>query len=248
MIKLKSKEEIDQMRKAGRVVAEILGSIGRVIEPGMRTKELEEVAQRIFERRGVLPAFKGYRGFPSLICVSVNEEVIHGIPGERVLREGDIVSVDVGVVYNGYYGDGAMTFGVGEISGEALRLIETAKGALELAISVAKEGVRVGDISHAIQSYVEERGVSVIREYAGHGIGRELHEEPPVPNYGYPGEGPVLMSGMTIAIEPMITSGDWRTKVLPDGWTVVTIDGSLSAHFEHTILIKEGEAEVLTKL
>ena len=248
MIKVKSKEEINHMREAGRVVAEVLESIGRVIEPGMRTKELEEVAQRVFERRGVLPAFKGYRGFPSLICVSVNEEVIHGIPGERVLREGDIVSVDVGVVYNGYYGDGAMTFGVGEISGEALRLIETAKGALELAISVAKEGVRVGDISHAIQSYVEERGFSVIREYAGHGIGRELHEEPPVPNYGYPGEGPVLMSGMTIAIEPMITSGDWRTKVLPDGWTVVTIDGSLSAHFEHTILIKEGEAEVLTKL
>jgi len=236
------------MRQAGRIVAQILGILVEAIKPGITTKKLDEIAEEEVKKYGAIPSFKGYRGFPASICTSVNEEVVHGIPGERVLKEGDIISLDFGAIYKGFHGDAAVTVGVGKISSEAERLIKTTQEALEAGIAAAREGAHLSDISAAIQFCAESNGFSPVREYVGHGIGREMHEAPQIPNFGPPGRGPVLKRGMTLALEPMLNAGDWHTKVLSDRWTVVTADGSLSAHFEHTIAITEGEAEILTKL
>ena len=213
----------------------------------METRELDNIAARELKRLGAKASFKGYRRFPASLCVSINDEIVHGIPGERVLRDGDIVSLDFGAIFMGFHGDAAVTVAVGKVNSTAKQLMETTKGALKAGIRAARPGARLGDISAAIQDYAESRGYSVVREYAGHGIGRELHEEPQIPNYGLYGSGPVLKKGMTLALEPMVNAGDWRTRTADDHWTVLTADGSLSAHFEHTIAITDGEAEVLTK-
>ncbi len=243
---IKSETEIALMRQAGRIVATVLAILSQRLRPGMRTKELDVIAAREVERLGAKPSFKGYRGFPANLCVSVNDEIVHGIPGERILGEGDIVSLDLGASFRGFQGDAAITVGVGEVEPEAKRLMETTEGALKAGMAVAHAGANLGDISAAIQSYAESRGYSVVREYTGHGIGREMHEEPQIPNFGSPGTGPRLEKGMALALEPMVNAGDWRTRVGDDHWTVLTADGSLSAHFEHTIVITDGEAEVLT--
>ncbi|MCX6011462.1 MAG: type I methionyl aminopeptidase [Chloroflexi bacterium] len=243
---IKSEREIALMRQAGRIVGTVLDTLSRRVKPGMKTKELDIIAAEAVERLGGTPSFKGYRGFPANLCVSVNDEVVHGIPGERVLREGDIVSLDFGAIYKGFHGDGAITVGVGEIDSKAKELVETTRGALAAGIAAAHAGARLGDISAAIQGYAEGRGFSVVREYTGHGIGREMHEEPQIANFGVAGTGPVLKKGMTIALEPMVNLGDWHTRLGGDQWTVLTADGSLSAHFEHTIAISGEEAEVLT--
>ncbi|MFQ5886903.1 MAG: type I methionyl aminopeptidase [Anaerolineae bacterium] len=248
MIVLKSSWELARMREAGRIVAQALAYLVERIKPGMATRELDLLTEAFIGRKGGVPSFKGYRGFPASLCVSVNEEVVHGIPGPRSLKHGDIVSLDIGVIYKGYQGDAALTVGVGEISGEAKDLIATARGALLAGIAQAGDGLHVGDISWAIQQYAESRGYSVVREYTGHGIGRQMHEDPQVPNFGQPGRGPALKAGMTLALEPMVNVGDYLTRVRDDNWTVVTDDGKLSAHFEHTIAIREGEPEILTAL
>jgi methionyl aminopeptidase len=245
---IKSEREIALMRQAGRMVAKVLKILCQQVRSGMKTRELDVIAATEIERLGGKPSFKGYRGFPANLCVSVNDEVVHGIPGERILRDGDIVSLDLGVVFNGFQGDGALTIGVGEISPQAQKLIKTTEEVLNAGIAAARAGARLGDVSSTIQGYAESRGYSVVREYSGHGIGREMHEEPQIPNFGLPGTGPVLEKGMTIALEPMVNIGDWRTRLGDDRWTVLTADGSLSAHFEHTIAITDGEAEVLTAL
>jgi methionyl aminopeptidase len=234
------------MRQAGKIVGTVLDTLSRKVKPGMKTKELDIIAAEEVEKLGAKPSFKGYHGFPANLCVSVNDEVVHGIPGERVLREGDIVSLDFGAIYNGFHGDGAVTVGVGEIDAKARELMEATRGALEAGINAARHGARLGDISAAIQEYAEGKGFSVVREYTGHGIGREMHEEPQIPNFGVAGTGLVLKKGMTIALEPMINMGDWHTRLGSDQWTVRTADGSLSAHFEHTIAIADETAEVLT--
>ncbi|MBC7240864.1 MAG: type I methionyl aminopeptidase [Anaerolineae bacterium] len=243
------------MRRAGQIVAKVLEAIREQVRPGITTGELDELAERIIRAEGGVPSFKGYDGgsdrppFPATICASVDNEVVHGIPSrQRVLEEGQILSVDVGAIYQGYHGDAAITVPVGKVSDLARRLMEVTEGALYAGIAAARAGNRLGDISHAIQSYVESRGFSVVREYTGHGIGREMHEGLQVLNFGAPGRGVRLRAGMTLALEPMVNVGDWRTRVLADGWTVVTYDGSLSAHFEHTILVRDGEAEILTRL
>jgi methionyl aminopeptidase len=243
---IKSEREIAIMRQAGRIVATVLNILSQRLRPGMKTKELDAIAAGEVEKLGAKPSFKGYRGFPANLCVSVNDEIVHGIPGERILGEGDIVSLDLGALFMGFQGDAAVTVGVGEISSKARELMETTEGALKAGIAAAHPGARLGDISVAIQNYAESRGYSVVREYTGHGIGREMHEEPQIPNFGLPGTGPVLEKGMALALEPMVNAGDWRTRVGNDHWTVLTADGSLSAHFEHTIAITDGEAEVLT--
>jgi len=245
---IKSDREIAVMRQAGRIVAIILGILGKQVRPGMKTKELDIIAGREAERLGAKPSFKGYRGFPANLCVSVNDEIVHGIPGERVLSEGDIVSLDFGAIFDGFQSDAAVTIGVGEISPEAGQLLGITQAALKAGIAAAYSGARLGDISAAIQNCAESRGYSVVREYTGHGIGREMHEEPQIPNFGQPGTGPVLMKGMTLALEPMVSIGDWHTRLGSNQWTVFTADGSLSAHFEHTIVITEAEPEVLTSL
>ncbi len=244
---IKTEDEIAAMRRAGRIVAMILKRIVGRIKPGMETKALDTIAEKELENHGAKSSFKGYRGFPANLCVSINDEIVHGIPGKRVLHEGDIVSLDFGAIYDGFQGDAALTVGVGKISRKAEALIETTKGALKTGISSARSGAKLGDISYAIQSYAESRGYSVVREYTGHGIGRDMHEEPQIPNFGLPDSGPVLKKGMTLALEPMVNAGDWRTRVGDDQWTVFTADGSLSAHFEHTIAITDGEPEVLTR-
>ena len=243
---IKSDREIAVMRRAGRIVAAVLEILAREVRPGMKTKELDDITARELERLGAKPSFKGYRGFPANLCVSINDEIVHGIPGERVLVEGDVVSLDVGAIFNDFQGDAAVTVGVGEISSEARKLMETTEGALKAGIAAACPGARLGDVSAAIQHYAESKGYSVVREYTGHGIGREMHEEPQIPNFGLPGQGPVLKKGMVLALEPMVNIGDWRTKVGDDNWTVFTSDGSLSAHFEHTIAVTDAEPEVLT--
>ncbi len=245
----KTEDEIAAMRQAGRIVAMILKTMVEQIRPGMETKELDTIAARELEKRGAKSSFKGYRGFPANLCVSINEEIVHGIPGKRVLREGDIVSLDFGAIFDGFQGDAAVTVGVGKISGESKELIDVTRGALEAGIKAAYAGARLGDVSYAIQDYVEHqrKGYKVVREYTGHGIGRDMHEEPQITNFGLPGSGPVLKKGMTLALEPMVNAGDWRTRVGDDQWTVYTYDNSLSAHFEHTIAVTDGEPEVLTK-
>src|SRR4030042_705002 len=245
---IKSPEEIAIMREAGRILAKVLGTLTERIRPGVRTGELDDVCAQELARYKAKPSFKGYRGFPANLCVSVNDEVVHGIPGERKLVEGDIVSLDVGAIFEGFQGDTAITVGVGEISPEAKQLLEVTQGALGAGIARARHGAHLGDVSVAVQLYVESGGFSVVREYTGHGIGREMHEEPQIPNFGLPGQGPLLQEGMTLAIEPMVNAGGWSTKLRDDQWTVVTADGSLSAHFEHTIAITSAEPEILTML
>jgi len=234
------------MRQAGRIVAAVLEVLSKQIKAGMKTKELDVIAAREVARLGGTPSFKGYHGYPANVCVSVNDEVVHGIPGERTLKEGDIVSLDMGAIYKGYQGDAAVTVGVGEITPQARELINTTREALQAGIATVHDGARLGDISAAVQRYAESRGYGVVREYSGHGIGRDMHEEPQIPNFGPAGTGPVLRKGMTLAIEPMGNIGDWRTRTAEDHWTVLTADGSLSAHFEHTIAVLESGAEVLT--
>ncbi len=245
-IVIKSDEEIALMRQAGKIVATVLELMKSKIRPGMKTEELDAIAATEVERLGGKPSFKGYRGFPANLCVSVNDEIVHGIPGKRVLKEGDIVSLDFGAIYAGFQGDAARTVGVGRVSPAAQRLMDTTSGALSAGIKAARAGARLGDVSAAIQDYAESRGYSVVREYTGHGIGRNMHEEPQVPNFGAPGRGIVLRKGMTLALEPMVNIGGWLTRVGDNGWTVFTADGSLSAHFEDTIAITDGGAEVLT--
>lgn len=245
-ITVKSEQEIDLMRTAGRIVAEVLEILSKHIRPGVTTGELDAIAEREVNRLGGTPSFKGYRGYPACLCTSVNDEIVHGIPGKRVLNEGDIVSLDFGAIYMGFQGDAAITVGVGKISPRSRKLIEATRGALKAGIRVAVDGARLGDVSAAIQKYAEKKGFSVIREYTGHGIGREMHEDPLVPNCGVPGTGPVLKKGMTLAIEPMLTTNDWHTRLGSDQWTVYTINGNFAAHFEHTIAITDRQAEILT--
>lgn len=244
---IKTDEEIKLMRQAGRIVAEILEIMSEQIKPGLATKELDIIAERELKKRNATSSFKGYRGFPANVCVAINDEIVHGIPGKRVLREGDIISMDFGAIFQGLQGDAATTVAVGQVSPEAKELMEVTTGALEAGINAAQDGARLGDVSAAIQGFAESRGFSVVREYTGHGIGRDMHEEPQIPNFGLPNSGPVLKRGMVLAIEPMVNRGGWRTRLSDDNWTVLTADGSLSAHFEHTIAITDGEPEVLTK-
>jgi methionyl aminopeptidase len=235
------------MRAAGRLVGEVLTALTPRVAPGVTTAELDEIAEKMITDAGAIPAFKGYHGYPATICASINEEVIHGIPsGQRVLREGDILSIDVGASLEGYFGDSAITLPVGQVSEEAARLLTVTEEALYKAIDVARPGGRVSDIGHAVQKHVEAYGFSVVREFVGHGIGQRMHEEPQVPNYGEPGRGPRLAEGMVLAIEPMVNAGKPAVKVLSDGWTAVTRDKSLSAHFEHTVAITASGAWILT--
>ncbi|HEV2685928.1 MAG TPA: type I methionyl aminopeptidase [Actinomycetota bacterium] len=246
MILRKRTEELEKMRRAGRVVGETLEILQAAVRPGVTTQELDEIAEREIRARGAVPSFKGYRGFPATICTSINNEIVHGIPGNRALKEGDIIKLDAGAIVEGYHGDSAVTVPVGEVSQEALKLIETTERSLQAGISEAKAGNRIHDIGAAVQTTAEGAGFSIVREYVGHGVGRALHEDPPVPNYGKPGTGLKLEPGLVIAIEPMVNVGTYDTRLLPDGWTVVTADGALSAHFEHTIAITENGPEVLT--
>ena len=246
LITVKSPREIEQMRVAGKITAEAR-SLGRqLVAPGITTQEINKEIFKFIKSRGATPSFLGYGGFPGSACISVNDEVIHGIPGKRLIREGDIVSIDVGAIKNGWQGDCCGTFAAGEISEEAKRLIEVTRQSFFEGIKYARAGNRITDISHAIQEYVESFGYSLVREYVGHGIGKEMHEAPEVPNYGAPGHGPRLVKGMTIAVEPMVIVGGEAVRVLDNNWTVVTVDGSLSAHYENTIAITDGEPEILT--
>ena len=236
------------MEKANRIVAEILEEVKERVRPGVETRELDEIAEEGCRRHKVEPAFKGYRGYPASVCVSVNEEVVHGIPGPRRLKNGDLVSLDFGVRCDGYYGDAAFTLPVGEVSSQARKLMEATRQSLDAAIAEVKVGARLSNISHAVQTVVEGQGFAVIREFVGHGIGRSLHEDPQIPNFGPPGRGPVLQAGMTLAIEPMTCAGGWQIRILNDGWTAVTQDGGLAAHFEHTVALTEAGALILSRL
>ena len=246
-ITIKSAPEMEAMRRAGAIVGATLTLLKRSVEPGMTTRDLDNIAYQEITSHGAKPTFKGYRGFPGSICASVNEEIVHGIPGKRVLKEGDIIKMDVGATIDGFIGDAAVSVAVGQVSQAALDLMETTRLSLEAGINAARPGNRIGDIGAAVQTYSEERGYAVVREFVGHGVGRFLHEDPQVPNYGQPGRGQLLRAGMCIAIEPMLNIGDWHTRILEDNWTVVTADGSLSSHFEHTIAITEDGPEILTK-
>lgn len=247
MIIIKSKQEIELMREAGKVCGYILNELGKLIRPGMTTSEIDRFVEKTVKAHGMTAAEKGYCGYPASICVSINEEVVHGIPSKkRILREGDIVSLDLVVEHRGYMADAARTYAVGEVSEEAKHLIETAEKAFFDGIAFAKEGYRLSDISNAIQKTVEGEGFGVIRDFVGHGIGSDMHEDPQIPNYGKPGKGPRLQQGMTLAVEPMITQGDYEIDVLQDDWTAVTVDGSLAAHYENTVVITDGEPELLT--
>jgi methionyl aminopeptidase len=246
MIVIRSSREIDQLRRANAIVAEVLEKLTGAVAPGVTTSELDRIAEDVILSRGATPAFKGYRGFPRSACISINEQVVHGIPDARRLREGDIVSIDVGTNLNGYFGDAAITLPVGEVDREGRRLLEVTEKALSIGIEMARVGNRLFDISHAIQTWVESQGFSVVRDFVGHGIGQSLHEEPQIPNFGPPRQGPRLEKGMVFALEPMVNEGTYEVKILPDGWTVVTADGKRSAHFEHTIAITDGEPEILS--
>lgn len=248
MIVMKSQLEIEYMREAGHIVAEVHALLKPHIKPGITTAELDEMAEEHIRTRGAIPAFKGYCGFPSSICASVNHQVVHGIPGKRVLEAGDIISIDVGTLKNGYHGDAAKTYPVGQISEEAEKLIQVTRQSFYEGLKYCREGYRLSDISHAIQVHVESNGFSVVRDFVGHGIGAKMHEDPQIPNYGLPGKGPRLQKGMVLAIEPMVNVGGYNVKVLADKWTVETIDASLSAHYEHTVAITESEPIILTCL
>jgi methionyl aminopeptidase len=246
LIVLKSSQEIELMRQAGRIAGEVLHELSLAVKPGITTASLDNLALRCIRKNNAEPAFLGYNGFPACICTSINEEVVHGIPGLRRLKSGDIISIDVGVLYKGYYGDAAATFPVGKVSPLAAQLIEVTRESLNQAVNKAVPGNRLYDISNAVQSYVESKGFSVVRNYVGHGIGSNLHEEPQVPNFGLPGKGPLLEPGMVLAIEPMVNTGTWEVETLDDQWTVVTRDRRLSAHFEHSVAILQDGPEILT--
>lgn len=247
-VEIKSADEIALMREAGRIVCEILDELEKAVAPGVTTWDLDALAEKLIYAKGAKPAFKGYLGFPSCLCASINEEVVHGIPSKkRKLAAGDLMKLDFGVVYRGFFGDSARTVPVGKVGQEALALVNVTRQSLQKGIAAAVPGNRIGDISHAIQSYVEAHGYSVVRSFTGHGIGRKLHEKPEVPNYGSPGSGMKLRPGMTIAIEPMVNLGTDEVGLLEDDWTAVTLDSKLSAHFEHTVLITDHGPEVLTR-
>lgn len=249
MIVIRSAEELSILREANRIVARILGELAEIIEPGVSTEALDDKAERMIREAGGKPAFKGYRGYPKAICASINEQVVHGIPApDVVLKENDIISIDVGITYKGYVGDTAATYPVGEISDEKQRLIRVTRESLHEGIKQARAGMRLSDISHAVQSHVEKGGFSVVRDFVGHGIGQKMHEEPQIPNFGKPNMGPRLEPGMVLAIEPMVNAGAYDVVVLEDRWTAVTKDGKPSAHFEHSIVVTEGEAEILSQL
>jgi len=248
MIICKTPREIEIMRQAGRIVALTHEELKKHIRPGITTKELDVIAEQFILKQGAIPSFKGYNGFRGSICASVNDELVHGIPGDRVLKNGDIISIDIGAKYNGYHGDSAWTYPVGEIEEETKRLLEVTEHSLFLGLKEAKPGERLSNISHAIQTYVEANGFSIVREYVGHGVGQDLHEDPQIPHYGPPNKGPRLKPGMVLAIEPMVNAGSQYVKTLADDWTVVTVDGRMCAHFEHTIAITETGYEILTKL
>lgn len=246
MIVLKRPEEIEKIRTSNIIVSEILQELGKKIKPGITTLELDRYSEELAKKRGATPAFKGYRGYPFALCTSVNSEVVHGMPSSRVLRSGDIISLDFGARYQGYFGDAALTVPVGEVSEEARRLLKATEKSLYDGIQQARAGNRLGDISAAVQRRVEAAGFSVVRDFVGHGIGKELHEEPQIPNYGVRGRGIELKSGMVLAIEPMVNAGTYKVRILPDGWTVVTEDGRLSAHFEHTVAITSDGPVILS--
>jgi len=248
MIILKSRQEIEKMRKSNSIVAAILEELAKKIRPGVRTVELDRLSEEMALKKGALPAFKGYRGYPYSLCTSVNSEVVHGMPSERELKEGDIISLDFGILNDGYYGDAAVTVPVGDITPEAKRLLRVTEEALYKGITEVKAGNRIGDISAAIQGHVEAAGYSVVRDLVGHGIGKSLHEDPQVPNYGSGGRGIELKPGMVFAIEPMVNEGTYRVEILRDGWTVVTADGKLSAHFEHSVAITENGPVILSRI
>ena len=251
MITIKSARELGLMRQAGAIVAEVLAEIGKAVSPGMTTADLEAIAGRIIvDKHGAIPSFKGYRGFPGMVCTSVNEQIVHGIPGTHVLKEGDIVSVDVGAIHKGYHGDAAITVAVGEIDGESQRLMDVTAEALRVGIEMARPGNWTWEISKAIEDYVRSQNCEVVREYTGHGIGQHMHEDPQIPNYYDPRVSgrTRLRPGMTFALEPMVNLGGWRTRVLKDQWTVVTADGARSAHFEHTVAVTKNGPEILTRL
>jgi methionyl aminopeptidase len=244
----KTAAEIEIMRAAGRIVAETLKMVGEQIRPGLTTGELDTMIEEFIRHRNAIPAFKDYQGFPASACISIDEEVVHGIPGQRVINEGEIVSVDVGSIYGGFYGDAAQTFAVGEISAEKRRLLRVTEKCLQAGVDRARDGNKLGQISAAVQKVAEDEGFGVVRQLVGHGIGRKMHEEPQVPNFGSPDDGPVLKTGMVLAIEPMINLGTYEVKTLPDGWTFVTADGLASAHFEHTVAVTEQGPDILTVL
>ena len=246
MITLKSPHEIELMRRAGKITAAARALAGDMVRPGVSTKAIDRAVHDFIVSQGAKPSFLNYNGYPASVCVSVNSTVIHGIPDGYILKEGDIVSVDVGAFYEGFHGDCAATYACGAISTEAQRLIDVTRQSFFEGIARAKKGNRVQDISHAVQTYVESNGFAVVRSFVGHGVGRKMHEEPEVPNFGMPGRGPRLLPGMTIAVEPMVNAGTYEVRVLSDGWTTVTADGKLSAHYENTVLITDGEPEILT--
>lgn len=246
MISLKSARDIERMRRAGKITAAARAFAGKMVVPGVSTLEIDTAVRRFIEKQGAVPSFLNYSGYPGSVCISINDEVIHGIPGGRVLLEGDIVSIDVGAYVDGFHGDCAATYPCGTVSAEAEHLISVTRQCFWEGMKYAREGCRVSDISHAVQTYVEKHGYSVVRDFVGHGVGSKLHEAPEVPNFGKAGHGPRLLAGMTLAVEPMVNLGVWAVKVLPDGWTVKTQDGSLSAHYENSILITHGEPEILT--
>jgi len=247
VIELKSAREIGLMRRGGHILSEVMDRLRASVKPGMSTLEIDTDVEEFIRSRGAVPAFKGYRGFPATVCISINEEVVHGIPSpSRHVKEGDIVGLDLGCIVEGYYADCAFTLALGEVPARVQELLDVTRESLERGITECRPGRRLSDVSHAIQSHVERHGFSVVRAFVGHGIGRALHEEPQVPNFGDPGRGPQLRAGMVLAIEPMVTMGSWDVKILDDGWTAVTKDGSLAAHFEHTIAVTESGPEVLT--
>ena len=248
MIELKSADEIEQMRKAGRVVAELLEYLAPLAVPGATTKDIDRKALEFIKQHGAEPAFLGYRGFPATICISVNDEVVHGIPGPRKIKAGDVVSLDVGAKVNGFFADAAVTVAAGSVPAGTQKLIDVTRESLRRAIALVKPSSRLSDVSHAVQETVEREGLAIVRDFVGHGIGRALHEDPPIPNYGAPNQGPRLKPGMVLAIEPMVTMGTWEVEVLDDGWTAVTKDHSLAAHFEHTVAVTEHGPMVLTSL
>lgn len=248
MIVYKSDNEILAIKESNQIVAEILYELGKMVRPGIQTRELDEFAYSRAKEMGAIPAFKGYRSYPASLCTSINEEIVHGIPSSRVLQEGDIISLDFGVIYDGYYGDAAVTHPVGEVSPTARKLIAAATQSFYEGIKQLKVGNRISDVSYAVQQYVESQGFSVIKMFVGHGIGMSLHEEPQIPNFGSPGHGPKIKPGMVLAIEPMIAVGDWNVEILADKWTAVTQDKSLSAHYEHTVAVRDNRVEILSQL
>ncbi|MDH5542232.1 MAG: type I methionyl aminopeptidase [Nitrospinota bacterium] len=248
MIILKTEEEIEKLRRANQIVAKTLSRIVELVEAGITTEELDLTAERMILAEGAKPSFKGYRGFPSALCVSINEEVVHGIPGKRKLKKGDVVKLDLGTNYEGYFGDSAVTVPVGDVSDDVMHLLRSTREALYKGIEQMKEGNYLSDISHAIQKHAEMNGFSVVTDFVGHGIGRAPHEDPQVPNYGPPGQGPKLKAGMVLAVEPMVNVGTHEVKVLSDDWTVVTLDGKLSAHFEHSVAVTKNGPDILSEL